>query len=72
MIWPEFQNSRSQDLKKVYHDAGQWYWLNLNLQKESLFSSNSGSIELSEVEVQDIDNLTDWKIAEMKYKLLIG
>lgn len=72
MIWPEFQNSRSQDLKKIYHDAGQWYWLNLNMQKETLFSKNSGSIELSEEEVQDIDNLTDWKLAEMKYKLLIG
>lgn len=72
MVWPEFQNSRSQDLKKVYHDAGQWYWLNLNLQNESLFTNNSGSIELSEEEVQDIDNLTDWKLAEMKYKLLMG
>ena len=25
---------------------------------------------VSELEVQDIDNLTDWKIAEMKYRLM--
>ena len=27
---------------------------------------------LSELEVQDIDNETDWKIAEMKYLLRFG
>lgn len=25
MIWPEYRASRSQDLKPVYHDAGQFY-----------------------------------------------
>mgnify|MGYP003301759965 CR=1 FL=1 len=28
--------------------------------------------ELPEMEVQDIDNETDWKLAEMKYTLLNG
>ncbi|MCX6327716.1 MAG: hypothetical protein NT144_13880 [Bacteroidia bacterium] len=57
-------------MKKVYHDAGQWYWLNLKQVEDSVFSQNTGSVVLSEDEVQDIDNLTDWKLAEMKYKLL--
>lgn len=70
MVWPEYQNSRSQDLKKVYHDAGQWYWINIKYLGETAFTNNSASIILSEEEVQDIDNLTDWKLAEMKYKLL--
>jgi len=26
---------------------------------------------ISELEVQDIDNLTDWEIAEMKYRLMM-
>jgi N-acylneuraminate cytidylyltransferase len=69
MVWPEYQNSRSQDLKKVYHDAGQWYWMNMNQLGETIFTNNTGSIILSEEEVQDIDNLIDWKLAEMKYKL---
>jgi len=25
----------------------------------------------TELEVQDIDNLTDWQIAEMKYRLMV-
>ena len=70
MIWPEYLNARSQDLKAVYHDAGQWYWYNPLKLKESLFSENTGSIILDDIQVQDIDTLSDWAIAEMKYKLL--
>ena len=69
MIWPEYSNSRSQDLKKVYHDAGQWYWFDPLKITSTLFTENSKSVILEETEVQDIDNVTDWKIAEMKYKL---
>jgi pseudaminic acid cytidylyltransferase len=70
MVWNEYLNSRSQDLKTVYHDAGQWYWLDTNKIQESLFTNNSGSLILTEEEVQDIDTLSDWKIAEMKYSLV--
>jgi N-acylneuraminate cytidylyltransferase len=72
MIWPEHINSRSQDLKKVYHDAGQWYWINPKTIKDSLFTENSGSIILDELRVQDIDSITDWKLAELKYQLMNG
>jgi N-acylneuraminate cytidylyltransferase len=57
-------------LKKIYHDAGQWYWLNMNQLNDTVFTQNTGSVVLSEYEVQDIDNLKDWTLAEMKYKLL--
>ncbi|MBC5992146.1 pseudaminic acid cytidylyltransferase [Pontibacter cellulosilyticus] len=72
MNWPEHVNSRSQDLPAAFHDAGQFYWFNVErfLQQQSLFTANSGAIELDELEVQDIDNLTDWKLAELKYQLL--
>ena len=72
MNWPEHLNSRSQDLPAAFHDAGQFYFFNVDLfmQSKSLFTSNSGAIELSEIEAQDIDNLTDWKLAELKYKLI--
>ncbi|XOV92289.1 MAG: pseudaminic acid cytidylyltransferase [Bacteroidota bacterium] len=72
MIWPKFLNARSQDLDKVYHDAGQWYWINNELfaSDRNLFSANSGCIELSEMNVQDIDNETDWLLAELKFKIL--
>lgn len=73
-IYPEYSLTRSQDLKKIYHDAGQFYWLNTKicLEKKHLITDNSGSIILSELEGQDIDNDIDWKLAELKYKLLQG
>ncbi len=72
LIWPEFQNSRSQDLEEVYHDAGQWYWFNVKtFQKEKkIFTENSASIRLNPMEVQDIDNPSDWNLAELKYEYL--
>lgn len=66
--WPEFENSRSQDLPKEYHDSGTFYW---HKTKEWLSGKNIiGGIIVDEITVQDIDNETDWKIAELKYKLL--
>jgi N-acylneuraminate cytidylyltransferase len=71
MIWPENIVTRSQDLKPTFHDAGQWYWFNCDtfLKENKLFTDNSGSIELDEIEVQDIDTETDWLLAELKYKI---
>ncbi len=72
MKWEENLNKRSQDLQPLYHDAGMFYWLNIESFKkeQKLFTSNSGAIVLDETQVQDIDNLTDWKMAELKYKML--
>jgi pseudaminic acid cytidylyltransferase len=72
MNWPEFLNSRSQDLPKAYHDAGQFYFFDVNkfIIQKKLFTDNAGSIIVEETEVQDIDNEVDWKMAEMKYKLM--
>ena len=72
MIWKEHEKSRSQDLEQVYHDAGQWYWFNSCNINDSLWTNNTSSVVLSEIEVQDIDNETDWKLAEIKYELLQG
>ncbi|RAI91666.1 pseudaminic acid cytidylyltransferase [Algoriphagus yeomjeoni] len=72
MLWPENLNKRSQDLEEVYHDAGQWYWIDVEkfLTNHKLFDDNSSCIVLEATEVQDIDNMTDWKLAELKYELL--
>lgn len=70
--WPEHLNSRSQDLPAAYHDAGQFYWFSTEkfMMQKALFTENSGAVTLDELDVQDIDNLTDWKLAELKYKLI--
>lgn len=72
MIWPENYHSRSQDLMPVYHDCGQFYCLKTNslLEQKKLYPDKTIPIELPESEVQDIDNEEDWKLAEMKYRLI--
>lgn len=67
--WPEHVNTRSQDLQPAYHDAGQWYWLKPSKLSDKIFTDNSKVIVLSEMEVQDIDNESDWKMAELKWKI---
>lgn len=71
MNWPEHINTRSQDLEQAYHDAGQFYWLSLDKfnKQQKLFTDNTGVIVLDEMQVQDIDNEVDWKIAELKMQL---
>ena len=70
--YPEYSLTRSQDLEKQYHDAGQFYmyyaekYLKLHGQvKEGIIP-----IIVPELEVQDIDNEQDWKIAELKFQLM--
>jgi len=72
MNYPEYMNTRSQDIPLAYHDAGQFYFFKVDalLEEQTLFTSNSGAIVVDELEGQDIDNLKDWEMAEIKYKLL--
>lgn len=72
MLWPEYLNSRSQDLRTIYHDAGQFYFFKTEafLSEKQFWTDNTSAIELSELEVQDLDTLIDWQLAEMKYSLL--
>ena len=64
-------NTRSQDLKNTYHDAGQLYFFNTApiLKAKSLWTHNTGALIVDELEAQDIDTPTDWKLAELKFKL---
>lgn len=72
MLWPENYLKRSQDLMPVYHDCGQYYCMRSSslLEQMKLFADHTVPIILPESEVQDIDNEEDWKIAEMKYKIV--
>ena len=68
--WPENVRKRSQDLEPYYHDAGQFYFWKVKGFAEGI-GANVVPFILPEQEVQDIDNLSDWEIAEMKYRLMI-
>lgn len=72
MKWKENFNVRSQDLETMYHDAGQFYMYQVEKYRElkGQITENIVPVFVDEMEVQDIDNETDWRLAELKYKLL--
>lgn len=64
---PENANKRSQDLEAMYHDVGMFYFY----KKSKLNSSNIAMYEMDEKNIQDIDTVDDWEMAELKYKINI-
>lgn len=73
MNWPENMNKRSQDLEKTYHSAGQFCFFKTCefFKQNKLYMEKLYPFILDNLEVQDIDTETDWKLAEMKYKLIL-
>ena len=73
-LYPQYLDSRSQDLEPHYHDVGQFYvFRTASFQKNRrLMVGDILPYVLSELEVQDIDNQTDWELAQLKYRLLRG
>jgi N-acylneuraminate cytidylyltransferase len=71
MKYPEYLTCRTQDLEKVYHDAGQFYFVKTQvlIDEKTAWCKRTAPLILSELEVQDLDTLTDWQLAEMKYHL---
>ncbi|HEX4552076.1 pseudaminic acid cytidylyltransferase [Pseudomonas sp.] len=71
-LYPEFRNTRSQDLPEAFQDAGQFYWGRSEawLRGEVLYSPASLPVILPRHLVQDIDTLQDWKRAEYLYAAL--
>lgn len=68
--WPEYSNTRSQDIVPFYHDSGSFYWHKLDLWLSG--QRKGGGIVIGEELVQDIDTEQDWKLAEMKYRIIHG
>jgi len=71
MFYPEYFNTRSQDLEEAYHDAGQFYWGKSEafLQEKPLFSEVAVPYLLPRNLVQDVDTFEDWEQAEALFKL---
>ncbi len=70
--YPEFATARSQDLEKLYHDSGQFYACRVDafLRDRTTDVDDMAPVILSDDEVQDIDTMDDWRIAEEKYRRL--
>ncbi len=71
---PEYLNTRSQDIEKMYHDSGSFSIFRVAefIKEGKLITDNTIPYVLDEIMVQDIDNPSDWKMAELKYDLLIN
>jgi len=72
MFWPEYRMTRSQDLPEAFHDAGQFYWMNVAkyVQSPVLYAPDALPVILPRHFVQDIDTQEDWTRAEIIYNLL--
>ncbi len=72
--WPEYAQTRSQDLEPFYHDAGQFYCLRVKsfLEQRALVMDNTVPLILPEMEIQDIDTEEDWELAQVKYRMRHG
>ncbi len=68
--YPEYSLTRSQDLEPIYHDCGQFYVFRVKSfeQYHALVMPKTIPYIMPEEQVQDIDNTSDWKIAELKYQ----
>ena len=66
MFDPAHFQTRSQDLREAYHDAGQFYWGTQNawLSGTPIFGPGSVPVVLPRYRVQDIDTPEDWEQAE--------
>jgi pseudaminic acid cytidylyltransferase len=74
MFFPEYYSSRSQDLPKALHDAGQFYWGRPAawLNNEAIFARHSKPVIIPRWRVQDIDTKDDWRRAEFVFNQLKG
>ena len=74
MLFPGKYNSRTQDLKKTYHDAGQFYWgkPEVWLKLKAVFGPSSTFVKIPRWRAHDIDTVEDWQRAEIFYKTLIN
>ncbi len=71
LVSPGFELERTQDLKKTFFDAGQFYWgrKDLWLNKKNMMATGVGLV-LPRWRILDIDNLEDWKRAELMYRTI--
>lgn len=70
--YPENASARSQDLEPIYHDCGQFYVMKPKNVMDGIIIKKTTPIVMPESEVQDIDTVEDWKIAEMKYQIMVS
>lgn len=71
-LYPQFTQTRTQDLQPAYFDAGQFYWAHAAMWCEGLsIHAHATTLVLPEWRVVDIDTPDDWDRAEALYTVLM-
>ncbi|GFI31753.1 CMP-N,N'-diacetyllegionaminic acid synthase [Lachnospiraceae bacterium] len=70
--YPEYIDDRSQDLEEILHDCGQFYWCKTDAfyENPNILFHKTVPFPVSEMEAQDIDNESDWELAELKFRYM--
>ena len=70
---PEYELTRTQDLEKSYHDAGQFYWGKTSawLEHKKMHTDGLG-MAIPNWRVVDIDSADDWRRAELIFNTIIS
>jgi pseudaminic acid cytidylyltransferase len=69
-IYPEYELTRTQDLERTYHDAGQFYWGSAKAWCSNVkIHSKSVGLMIPASRVVDIDTPEDWERAELLFKV---
>lgn len=71
-LYPQYGQTRSQDLEPAWHDAGQFCWGTRDafIHRLPAFAPHTAAIKLPRHLVQDLDTPEDWHRAELMYEAL--
>jgi len=66
-----FLQSRTQDLPKLYIDAGQWYWFKVNsfIKRKKIISNDSFAIIIDKKKNIDLDTFSDLKKLKKNFNI---
>jgi N-acylneuraminate cytidylyltransferase len=72
--WPEQMLKNSQDFGNHYHDAGSFYWFDVEkfTVAGELINDDSVAFPIAADRCQDINTADDWAKAELKYRIVVG
>ena len=71
--WPDKLEVMSQNLPDHYHDAGMFYWFDVEkyLAEARLLCDDSVAFVIPSYRCQDINTLEDWEHAEVKFRVMV-
>ena len=67
--FPEYALTRHQDVPRLVHDAGSFYWFRTSafLESGKLIAADTLAYEMDRLRCVDIDTEDDWRLAEQLY-----